>query len=54
MTSTHMPPKKTTYLINESSEYEPNLHKHKVGGWVEVGERVEGQVVVDTVKGGRD
>ena len=30
------------------------MHEHEVGGWVEVREADEGEVVVETVEAGRD
>jgi hypothetical protein len=41
-------------LIDEAGKKEPYLHEHEVGGGVEVGEAVEGEVVVEAVEGGGD
>ena len=39
-------------LIDETGDEQPDLHEHEVGGGVEVGEAVEGEVVVEAVEEG--
>jgi hypothetical protein len=41
-------------LIYEAGDEQPYLHEHEVCCWVEVGEAVEGEVVVEAVEGGGD
>ena len=41
-------------LVDKPCDKEPNLHEHEVGGGVEVGQAVKGEVVVEAVEGGGD